>query len=68
MCDDECPACGARGMSPVESDDLTQIIEQRAHTFVVVCSPDSAEHTPDYEDVAIFSTRKQADVYLKDKT
>jgi hypothetical protein len=25
MCDDDCPHCGARHMTPTESDDLTEI-------------------------------------------
>jgi len=26
MCDDDCPHCGARHMSPTDSDDLTEVI------------------------------------------
>ncbi len=26
MCDDECPHCGARDMSPSRSEDLTELI------------------------------------------
>ena len=28
MCDDECPRCGARDMTPYNSEDLTELIEQ----------------------------------------
>jgi hypothetical protein len=68
MCDDKCPACGARDMAPVESDDLTKIIEWRAHTFVVLRSPCSAEHSPDYDEIAVFSSNEQANMYLNGKT
>jgi len=68
MCDDKCPACGARDMTPVESDDLTKIIERRTHAFVVLRSPCSAEHSPDYEEIAVFSSHEQANMYLNGKT
>jgi hypothetical protein len=64
MCDDDCPHCGDRHMSPGESDDLTEIIEERDGTFVVLRSPESAEHQPDYFEVATFSTHEQAEAYL----
>jgi hypothetical protein len=64
MCDDDCPHCGARHMSPDESDDLTEIIKPCAAGFVVLRSPETAEHQPDYFDVATFSTREQAEAYL----
>jgi len=64
MCDDDCPMCGARHMSPCESDDLTEIVEQRAHLFVVLRSSETAEQTPDYERVASFSTLKLAEAYM----
>ena len=28
MCDDDCPHCGARHMSPFDSENLTELIEQ----------------------------------------
>ena len=39
MCDDECPHCGARDMSPFDSEDLTEIIEQDGDEFVAFRSP-----------------------------
>jgi hypothetical protein len=36
MCDDDCPHCGARHMTPVESDDVTHVIEQDGQKFVVL--------------------------------
>jgi hypothetical protein len=53
-CDDDCPRCGARHMSPLESDDLTEISEWRAGEVVLLRSPDSAEHSPDYAEIAVF--------------
>jgi hypothetical protein len=64
MCDDDCPHCGARHMSPFHSEDLTEIIEERGPTFVVLRSPDTAEHTPSYVEVGNFETRAQAAAYL----
>ncbi len=63
MCDDDCPICGARHVSPHDSDDLSEIIERRAHLFVVLRSPESAERAPGYEQVASFPTLKLAKAY-----
>jgi predicted nucleic acid-binding Zn-ribbon protein len=68
MCDDDCRRCGARHMSPYKSDDLTEIIEPRKGAFVVLRSPDAAEHLPEYQEVASFPTRKQAKTYLESVT
>jgi hypothetical protein len=64
MCDDDCPQCGARHMSPYDSDDLTEIIEGREGQFLVYRSAASAEHYPNYEQVAKLPTLKQAETYL----
>jgi hypothetical protein len=64
MCDDECPHCGARDMSPFDSNDLTEIIEQAGADFIVLRSPDTAEHDPDYEELARFPTRDKAEEFL----
>ncbi|WP_414833254.1 hypothetical protein [Afifella sp. YEN Y35] len=60
MCDDDCPACGARHISPYISDDLTEIIAQRKGGFVVLQSNDKAENRPDYRPVKVFSTIEEA--------
>jgi hypothetical protein len=50
MCDDDCPNCGFRHLSLVDSDDLSIVIEKEApQKFVVSYSPRSAEDSPDYE-------------------
>jgi hypothetical protein len=52
-------------MSPYDSDDLTQIIEEREGQFLVYRSAASAEPYPNYERVAKFPTLKQAETYLR---
>ena len=61
MCDDDCPDCGARHMSPYDSDDLTVIVVPTAGGFVVRCSPDTAEHNPDYRELKSLGTRGEAE-------
>jgi DNA-directed RNA polymerase subunit RPC12/RpoP len=63
-CDDDCPHCGARHMSPTASDDLTIIVDERPDgTFVVLQSPDAAEHDPAYVEAAHFPTKEAADAW-----
>lgn len=65
MCDDDCPHCSARHMSPHESLDLTEVIEERDGEFVVLRSPQIAGHCPRYRKLVAFKTRKQAEAYLR---
>lgn len=65
MCDDDCPHCGARHMSPSDSDDLTEIIEPRDGAFVVLWSPETAEHDPDYRELGTFRTETEAEAFLR---
>ena len=67
-CDDDCAHCGARHMTPYESEDLTRIIDRRRDTFIVLRSSDNAGHEPHYEQIAEFLTEQQAEAYLKDIT
>jgi hypothetical protein len=64
MCEDDCPYCGARHMTPYGSDDLTEIVELRDGTFVVLQSPETAEHHPAYLECATFPTLDQVQAYL----
>jgi hypothetical protein len=64
MCDDDCPHCGARHMSPDSSDELTELIEEEGNAFVVRWSPESAEHTPDYQELGRFQTYEKATSFL----
>ena len=65
MCDDDCRRCGARHMSPYESDDLTGVINERHGMFLVLRSADTAEDMPNYEEVAKFPTVDEAKTYLE---
>lgn len=51
-------------MSPSRSDDLTELVEAEGNTFVVLRSPDTAEHDPDYEEIGRFPTRAKAEAFL----
>jgi hypothetical protein len=63
-CDDECPHCGQPDMSPFDSEDLTEFVVEERGQFVVLRSPDTAEHDPDYEELARFPTRAKAEEFL----
>ena len=45
-CDDECPRCGARDMSPFNSEDLTEVVGRHGGEFIAFRSPSSAVHDP----------------------
>jgi hypothetical protein len=64
MCDDDCRSCGARHMTPYKSDDLTAVVERDGSEFVVLRSPDTAEHSADYRELGRFSTRAKAEAFL----
>jgi len=51
-------------MSPHDSDDLTHVIEKQGNEFVVLRSPEAAEPSPDYFELASFPTRAAAESYL----
>ncbi len=63
-CDDDCSRCGARHMSPFKSDDLTEIIVNDGKKFVVLWSPETAEHNPDYCELGSFPSLKKAEAFL----
>jgi hypothetical protein len=52
-------------MSPYRSEDLTEVIDRVDGLFVVLQSPETAGHTPDYVQLASFSTRAEADAFLE---
>ena len=64
MCDDTCPSCGARDMSPFDNHNLTDIIEQDGSEFIAIRSPNSAEHDPDYRELGRFPTHEAALEFL----
>lgn len=63
-CEDDCPSCGARHMTPYESVDLTTIIEPYGGEFVVLRSPETADDDADYRELGRFLTRPQAESFL----
>ena len=65
MCDDDCPQCGARHMSPFDSDDLTSVIKAQVDTFLVLRSPDTAENVPAYQEIARFKFREHAEEFIE---
>lgn len=65
-CDDDCPRCGSRHWSPYKSDDLTEVVEEIDGTFVVMRSPDSAEHWPNYRQLARFTSQELAMRFVVD--
>jgi hypothetical protein len=65
MCDDDCPNCGARHASAIESEDLTHLIVLEATAFVVLRSPDTAEDRPDYEEIGRFSSNALAKRFIE---
>jgi hypothetical protein len=51
-------------MSPEASDDLTIIVDEGPPgTFVVLQSPDAAEHDPGYVQMAHFPSRAAAEAW-----
>lgn len=64
MCDDDCPHCGARHMTPFKSDDLTEVVQRKGEKFIVLWSPETAEYDPDYRELGCFTTRDEAEAFL----
>jgi hypothetical protein len=51
-------------MTPTTSEDLTTLIEKDGDRFVVLWSPETAEHDPDYRELGRFATEEQAIIFL----
>jgi hypothetical protein len=65
-CDDECPHCGERDCSPVDSDDLSVVVEiDPESTQWIYYSPADADHSPDYVLLARTSKNSLADFLKK---
>jgi hypothetical protein len=47
----------------VDSDDLTVLIERDGTDFIVLRSPDTAEHDPDYAEIRRFPSRDKAEEF-----
>lgn len=52
-------------MSPYDSDDLSEVIEENDGEFAVLWSPETADHDPDYRELGRFATRAQARDFLE---
>lgn len=65
-CDDECDRCGSRDWSPYRSEDLTEVIRETDEGFMVMRSPDTAEHRPKYRPLALFTSQELAMRFLID--
>lgn len=64
-CDDECPACGSRNWSPLESEDLTEIIVETEGSWALLRSPVEADDRPRYVETALFDSKMQASRYIQ---
>jgi hypothetical protein len=51
-------------MSPHDSDELTEVIDEDKSEFVVLWSPETAEDDPDYRELGRFPTREEAERFL----
>ena len=51
-------------MTPYESDDLTEVISEESGVFVVLRSPETAEHYADYCELGRFASRAEAEAFL----
>jgi hypothetical protein len=63
--DDECGDCGARHVAAADTNDLTFVVEEEPHCFVVLTSPDWAEDDPEYQEVVRFLRRDFAEAYAR---
>jgi hypothetical protein len=51
-------------MTPYDSVDLTTLIEEEGKEFIVLRSPETAEHKPDYRELGRFPSREKALEFL----
>ena len=52
-------------MTPVNSEDLTELIVEEGTKFVVLRSSEEAEDDPDYRELGRFQTRAKARKFLR---
>jgi hypothetical protein len=64
MVDEECPYCNAKDISPYDANDVTFLVVKQERGYVVLRSPDTAEHHPDYVEIREFATRDLAETYV----
>jgi len=51
-------------MSPFDSENLSELIEQDGNEFVAIRSSKSADHDPDYREVGRFPTLEAAEEFM----
>jgi hypothetical protein len=51
-------------MTPHTSENLTTLVEKEGDAFIVLWSPETAEHDPDYRELGRFPTEQQAIDFL----
>jgi hypothetical protein len=51
-------------MSPYESEDLTEIVEQHDDEFVALRSPEAEEHCPNYQELGRLVTCAEAQAFF----
>jgi hypothetical protein len=51
-------------MTPYDSEELTTLIEEEGKEFIVLRSPETAEHKPDYRELGRFPSREKALEFL----
>jgi hypothetical protein len=66
MVDESCPRCRTKDISPYGADELIHLVVERGDAFVVLRSPETAEHSPDYAEIAEFATQKLAEAFIID--
>jgi hypothetical protein len=64
-CNDRCPKCSVETETD-DYDDLSVVVRQTSDLagWLVLVSPNSAEHTPDYVET-LFSTREEANDFVE---
>ncbi len=58
------PALRRAGYVASQSEEMTDFIERDGDEFVVLRSPETAEHDPDYRELGRFPTRAKAEDFL----
>jgi hypothetical protein len=51
-------------MTPLKSEDLTELVEQDGNEFIAIRSPETAEHDPDYQELGRFPSHEKALEFL----
>ena len=51
-------------MTPYEALELTTVIEKENGEYIVLWSPETAEHDPDYRELGRFPTEEKAIEFL----